>query len=271
MREKLVNNLFKSNAVKPLTSPNISTVTTFTVSQTVRGERGNTQLSGLLEQRRRGDSKQSRAMEQRALQKKDHPHFYHNQQDPSGSFRHKDRPVGTDHSPPSLPHSRGKERIPLPCKPSGGSELGKRSKVDKVYKGGKGARENQEMVAQREGGGPCEGKADQLDGQTKWEGARELEEGERPSSRSNSASSSKSQESGRDDRRKETKKRHKKHKKETRQPSLELLEEGELKKHKHKKKSKKSRDGGEEESSGEVDGAGKKDEDHAKLCSLMLY
>ncbi|XP_038552141.1 E3 ubiquitin-protein ligase RBBP6-like isoform X3 [Micropterus salmoides] len=202
---------------------------------------------------------------------KDHPHFYHNQQDPSGSFRHKDRPVGTDHSPPSLPHSRGKERIPLPCKPSGGSELGKRSKVDKVYKGGKGARENQEMVAQREGGGPCEGKADQLDGQTKWEGARELEEGERPSSRSNSASSSKSQESGRDDRRKETKKRHKKHKKETRQPSLELLEEGELKKHKHKKKSKKSRDGGEEESSGEVDGAGKKDEDHAKLCSLMLY
>lgn len=42
-----------------LTSPNITTVITFTVVKSlhVRGERGTTQLSGLLKQRKRGDSR----------------------------------------------------------------------------------------------------------------------------------------------------------------------------------------------------------------------
>ncbi|XP_070779201.1 E3 ubiquitin-protein ligase RBBP6-like [Enoplosus armatus] len=182
---------------------------------------------------------------------KDHPH-YHNRQDPSGNYRHGD----THHSPPSLSHSRGKERDPLPSSSSGGSELGKPRKVDKVIKEGKGERDNEEMVAVREGGVRWEDEADKLGG------GRELEEGERPSSCSNSVSSSASQESSRDDRRNETKKKQKKHKKEKRQPAPELLEEGELKK--HKKKSKTSRDGGEEESSGE-------EEDHAKLCSVVSY
>ncbi|XP_078125021.1 E3 ubiquitin-protein ligase RBBP6 isoform X1 [Sander vitreus] len=198
----------------------------------------------------------------------DHPHYCHNHQDPSGNYR----PAGSHHSPPSLSHSRGKERDPL----SSRAELGKprmrspgqefmqnrsrnESKVEKeewkqrkAIKG-KGERESQEMVSEREGGSRCKDGADELDGQTKWEGGRELEEGERPSShsRSNSVSSSASQENGRDGGRKENK-NQKKRQKEKRRASPELLEEGELKKHK-KKTSKKSRDGGEEESSAEVE------------------
>ncbi|KAF1379277.1 hypothetical protein PFLUV_G00174410 [Perca fluviatilis] len=195
---------------------------------------------------------------------KDHPHCCHNPQDPSGN----NRPAGTHHSPPSLSHSRGKERDPL----SSGAELGKprmsspgqefmqsrsrnESRVEKEEwkqrkaTKGIGERESQEMVSEREGGSRCKDEADELDGQTKWEGGRELEEGERPSSRSNSVSSSASQENSRDGERKENK-NQKKRQKEKRRSSPELLEEGELKKHKHKKKmSQKSRDGGEEESS----------------------
>ncbi|XP_032392378.1 E3 ubiquitin-protein ligase RBBP6 [Etheostoma spectabile] len=201
---------------------------------------------------------------------KDHPHYYNSHQDPSGIYR----PAGTHHSPPSLSHSRGKERDQL----SSGAELGKprisspgqefmqtrrrnESKVEKeewkqrkAIKG-KGERETQEMVSEREGGRQCKDEADKLDGQTKWEGGRELEEGERPSSRSrsNSVSSSASQENGRDDGRKE-KKNQKKRQKEKRRASPELLEEGELKKQKHKKKpSKTSRDGEEEDSSAGVE------------------
>ncbi|TDH02711.1 hypothetical protein EPR50_G00155420 [Perca flavescens] len=163
--------------------------------------------------------------------------------------------------------SRGKERDPL----SSGAELGKprisspgqefmqhrsrnESRVEKEEwkqrkaTKGIGERESQEMVPER-GGSRCQDEADELDGQTKWERGRELEEGERPSSRSNSVSSSSSQENGRDGERKENK-NQKRRQKEKRRSSPELLEEGELKKHKPKKKtSKKSRDGGEEESS----------------------
>ncbi|XP_029293533.1 E3 ubiquitin-protein ligase RBBP6 isoform X2 [Cottoperca gobio] len=88
------------------------------------------------------------------------------------------------------------------------------------------------------------------------EGGRELEEGERRSSRSNSTSSSASRENGRGDGRKE--KKQKKHKQEKRQAAPELLKKQKL----EKKTSKKSRDGRGEESSGE--------EDDAKLCSVML-
>ncbi|XP_051243076.1 E3 ubiquitin-protein ligase RBBP6 [Dicentrarchus labrax] len=219
----------------------------------------------------------------------DHSHSYYNHQDPPGNYRHQDRPAGSHHSPPSHSHSRSKERKPHPSKSSGGSEHSKprtsspgqnrknKSTVEKgvweqnrVIKEGKGERENPEMVAEREGGNQWEDEADKLDGQTKWEGGRELEEGERPSS-SNGVSSSASQESSSDDGKKEWKKKQKKHNKERRQPAPELLEEGELKKHKHKKKSKKSRDGGGEERSGEVDNRWKEEEEQAKLCSLLFF
>ncbi|KAM9346018.1 uncharacterized protein ABDE67_012625 [Symphorus nematophorus] len=193
---------------------------------------------------------------------RDHPHYYQNPHDPSGTHRHQNRYAGTNPSPPSLSHSRGKERDSLPSQYSGESELTKakmsnpswelmqnrsrnesevekgvwkRNMVDKVIRERKGERDHQEMLAEREGGSRWEDEADKLDS-------------ERP--RSNSVSSSASQESGSDDRREEWKRKQKKHKRE-KQCALELLEEGELK-HKHKK-SKKCRDGGGEERSGEAD------------------
>ncbi|XP_034750569.1 E3 ubiquitin-protein ligase RBBP6-like isoform X2 [Etheostoma cragini] len=200
---------------------------------------------------------------------KDHPHYYHNHQDPSGIYR----PAGTHHSPPSLSHSGGKERDLR----SSGAELGKprisspgqefmqnrsrnESNVEKEeWKKkksikGKGERETQEMVSEREGGRRCKDEAVELEEQTKWEGGRELEEGERPSSgsRSNSVSSSASQENDKEGRKE--KKSQKKRQKEKRHASPELLEEGELKKQKRKKKpSKTSRDEEEEGSSAVVE------------------
>ncbi|XP_042248692.1 E3 ubiquitin-protein ligase RBBP6-like isoform X2 [Thunnus maccoyii] len=138
----------------------------------------------------------------------------------------------------------------------------KRYKLDKVIKENKGERETREIETERERGSQWE--ADELDGEPKWGAGRELEEGERPSSRSSSSvSSSASQGNSRDDRRKDRKKKQKKHKKERRHSGPEL-EEGELKKHK-KKKSKKNKEESKEESSGEVDDRWKEEEDHAKL------
>lgn len=200
---------------------------------------------------------------------KDHSLYYHNPQAQSGNNRHKDRPAGTHHSSPSLPRSRGKERDLLLSEPAGGSGLSKprtsspaqefmqnrsrnesvvekeewkQKRVDEVDKEGKWLRDNQDILVEKKRGGQWEDEADKLDRQAKWE----LEEGERSSSSSSkSGSSSASQESSGDDKRKECTKKQKKHRKEKRQAAApELLEEGELKKHKHKK-SKKSRDGGE--------------------------
>ncbi|XP_037647640.1 E3 ubiquitin-protein ligase RBBP6-like isoform X3 [Sebastes umbrosus] len=208
-----------------------------------------------------GRSRESRATEvpDQNTHKSCRDTFLDHHQDPSGNCR----PAGTHHSLPSLSHSQGKERDSLPS----GSDLGKprmsspaaevlqdrsrnESKAEKEeWKLRQLIKENEEMVAETEGG-------------SQWEGRRELEEGERPSSRSNSVSSSASQED--DGRKEEKKKKQKKHKKEKRRGAPELLEEGELKRHKHKKKtSKKSRDGREEKSSGQVD-------DHPMLCSVML-
>ncbi|XP_070838083.1 E3 ubiquitin-protein ligase RBBP6-like [Chaetodon trifascialis] len=214
-----------------------------------------------------------------------HSHSYHNPQDPSGNHRQQDRPLGTHQSPPSFSRSWGKERDLPPSESSGGSELSKprmssparelrrsrndrvekgewkRNKVDKGIKEGKGERENQGVLAERDRGSRWEDEADKLEGQTRWEGGRELEEGQRPSSNSVSESSG-------DERKKEWKQKQKKHKKAKRPPAPELLEEGELRKH-TAKKSRKGRDGSEEESSGgEVDHKWK--DDHAKLCSLIL-
>ncbi|XP_019113893.2 E3 ubiquitin-protein ligase RBBP6 isoform X2 [Larimichthys crocea] len=169
----------------------------------------------------------------------DLPHHYH-----------QDRPARTHCSPPSLSHSQGKERDPLPYESSGGSELSK-------HRASSPARELTQNISRNVG------KVEMVEWkrQTRWEESGELEEGERPSSNSISSSAShESSSSGDDDMRKEWKK---KHKKEKRQAAPEPLEEGELKKHK-KKKSRKSRgDREEEESEGEVE--------DAKLCALMLF
>ncbi|XP_041812681.1 E3 ubiquitin-protein ligase RBBP6 isoform X2 [Chelmon rostratus] len=197
-----------------------------------------------------------------------HSRHYHNPQDPSGNYRHQDRPAGTHQSPPPYSHSWGRERdLPL-SESCERAELGKprmsspdrelmqnrsrneskggwkRNKVDKGIKEGKGERENQEMVHDRGGGGRWEDEADKLDGQTRWEGGRELEEGQRPSS--NSVSESSSDERGKDWKRKQ---------KEQRTPVPE--EEGEL---------RKSRDGREEGSS--AGGEDKWKEDH---CAQLRY
>ncbi|XP_049924463.1 E3 ubiquitin-protein ligase RBBP6-like isoform X3 [Epinephelus moara] len=207
---------------------------------------------------------------------KDQPYYYHIHQDLSGN-----RPAGTHHSPPSLSHSQRKERDLLPS----GSELSKPrmsspewetvqnrfrddSKVEKAE--WKLQQVIKEVKRERERGSRREDDTVELDRQTRQEGGRELEEGERPSSRSNSVSSSASQENDRDDRRKEKKTTQKKHKKEKRRASPELLEEGELKKHKHKKTAKKSRDESEEESSGKADGRWREEDDRTKLCSVTL-
>lgn len=190
------------------------------------------------------------------IKDKDHSHYYHNPQAQSGNYRHKDRPAGTHHSPPSLPQSRtkGRGRMSSPAQEFMQSrsrneskvekEEWKQKRVDEVIKEGKWQRDDQDVLAENKRGGQWEGEPDKLDGQTKWE----LEEGERPSSSSSSSkssSSSASQESSSDDGRKEWKKKQKMHKMEKRQAAPELLEEGELKKNKYKKKSKRSRDGGE--------------------------
>ncbi|XP_042361431.1 E3 ubiquitin-protein ligase RBBP6-like isoform X2 [Plectropomus leopardus] len=201
---------------------------------------------------------------------KDKDRDYHNHQDQSGNYRS----TGNHHP---------QKRDPLPS----GSELSKprisspeweimqntsrnESKVEKgewklqqIIRESRGERDKQEMkkamVAEGEGGCRREDEADELGRR------RELEEVERPSSRSDSVSSSASQENGRDDGRKEKKK---KHKKEKRQNTPELLDDEELKK--RKKTSKKSRDGREEESSGRMDDRWKEEDDHTQLCSLML-
>ncbi|XP_054463672.1 E3 ubiquitin-protein ligase RBBP6-like [Anoplopoma fimbria] len=206
---------------------------------------------------------------------KDHPHYHHNHPDPPGNKRHQDRPAGSHHSPPPLSHSRGKERDQLPS----GSEprtispapefMQQRNRNDRkeewrprqVKKEGKGEKESKEMGAVR--GSRWEGEAS--DGRTKWGTTRELEDGERFSSCSNSVSSSASQENGRDDGREERKRKQQKHNKEKRHDDPEPLEEGELKKHQKMMASKKSSDGKEEKRSGEVE-----EEDHAQLCSVTL-
>ncbi|XP_053193953.1 E3 ubiquitin-protein ligase RBBP6-like isoform X2 [Scomber japonicus] len=137
----------------------------------------------------------------------------------------------------------------------------KRYKLDKALKESKGEREMRETEAERQQSGGWE--ADKLDGEAKWGAGKELEEGERPSSRSSSVSSSASQGNSKDDGRKSRKKKQKKHKKEKR-PAGPELEEGELKKHK-KKKSKKNKEGIKEESSGEVDERWKEEEDNIEL------
>ncbi|XP_023252896.1 E3 ubiquitin-protein ligase RBBP6-like [Seriola lalandi dorsalis] len=232
---------------------------------------------------------------------KNHPHDYRNYRDPSGSHRHQGRPAGTHHSSPSHSHSQGRERELPPSESSSpktsksrmsspGQEFmqsrsrnerkeekqeWKRNKVNKLIEESKGERETREMEAERVGVSQWQDEADKLSGETKWQGGKELEEGERPSSgsrsrSSSSVSSSASQDKSRDDKRNERKKKQKHHKKEKSQATPELLEEWELKKHKHKKKTKKNKDGREEESGGEVDDRWKEEEDHAKLCSVML-
>uniref|UniRef100_UPI003AAC2CD3 uncharacterized protein n=1 Tax=Centroberyx gerrardi TaxID=166262 RepID=UPI003AAC2CD3 len=139
---------------------------------------------------------------------------------------------------------------------------GKRGRwmADKVMQKRERNRENRGTEAERDGNSWLWDEAEKWDGETKGEGGRELEEGERPSSRSSSVSSSASQEDGK----KKEKKKHKKHKKHKKEKRLEL-EEGELKKHKHKKKkSKKGKEGGDEESSGEGDNRWREEEEEAK-------
>ncbi|XP_069566073.1 E3 ubiquitin-protein ligase RBBP6-like isoform X1 [Brachyistius frenatus] len=168
----------------------------------------------------------------------------HNNQDLSGDSRHQDRPAGTHRSPPSLSHCHSKERDMVPFQssvhPPRGSlnvdlmqsqvERGEcnADKVDKVVKEVKGETENEERVAEREGGGWWENEAVKLDGDTKWEGRREMEEAEKPSS----VSSSESQDNSQDKQQKEKKKKQKNHRREKRQVAPEQLEEEELKKHK---------------------------------------
>ncbi|XP_040918545.1 E3 ubiquitin-protein ligase RBBP6 isoform X2 [Toxotes jaculatrix] len=212
--------------------------------------------------------------------KNPNPHDYHNHRDPSGNHRHQDRPAGTHYSSPSLPYSQGKKRDPYPSRSSSpkpsksrGSSPGQelmqnRSRNESKEETGEWKRNKlmKESKGERERGSEWQDESDKLAGETKWEGGREGEEGERPSSRS-SVSSSASQENSKDDRREE---RKRKHKKEKSHAAPELLEEEEVKKYKHKKKSKSNKDKREEESGGEADDRWKEEEDHAKLCSSML-
>lgn len=208
---------------------------------------------------------------------KNHPHNYHNHQAPSRNYRHQDRPV--------LSHVQVKDRHPLtfesfslkPRMSSPGWELmqnrsrnetkeekgeWKQNRVNKVIRESQRDRQTREMEAEREGGSRWEDNINtnnKLAGESMWEGRRELEEGERSSSRSSNSSSSASLENRNEqnDRRKGRKK-HKKHRKEKRQAVPELQEEMELNTH---KKSKKKAERREEESGGE-------EEEHARLCSV---
>ncbi|XP_071330261.1 E3 ubiquitin-protein ligase RBBP6-like isoform X2 [Trachinotus anak] len=210
---------------------------------------------------------------------RNHPHHYQNHRDPSGNYRHQGRPAGTHHSSLYHSHSHSKEREPPPSQSSspktskprmsspGEELLQSRSRTESKVERHEWKSNKVDKVI----GSHWQDKADKLAGETKWQGGKELEEGERPSSgsRSSSVGSSASQESSKDDMRKEQKKKQKHHKKEKSQASPELLEEWELKKHKHKK-SKRNKDGMEEESGGEVDNRWEKEEDHIKLFSVML-
>ncbi|XP_026210267.1 E3 ubiquitin-protein ligase RBBP6 isoform X2 [Anabas testudineus] len=189
----------------------------------------------------------------------------HSHKDSSRNYHHQDRPAGTHHSPPSLSHTQGKDRDPLsfslkPRMSSSSWELiqnrsrdeskeekgeWKPNKLDKVIRDSKSNRETREVEDERDGGSRWEEEeeANKLAGGSKWEERRELEEGERSSSRSSNSSSSASLENTTDDRRQERKK-NKKHRKEKRQAVSELQEETELQKH---KKSKQSRESGGEE------------------------
>lgn len=173
----------------------------------------------------------------------DLPHYHHNTQTPSGNHRHKDQPVTeTDHQ------SRGKERDLLSSEFMQNRSTNKSKKereewkqnMDEVTKEGKWQGDYQYMLADSKRGPRWEDEVDGPARQTNWE----LEEGERPSSKSGSSSVSRESSSS-DNRGKEWQKKPKKNKREKRPAASDLLEEGELRRHKHKKP-KRSRDGGEQ-------------------------
>ncbi|XP_075942602.1 uncharacterized protein LOC142945120 isoform X2 [Anarhichas minor] len=178
---------------------------------------------------------------------KDQPHYYHNHLDPPENKRHQDRPAGTHHSPPEPRMSSPAPEV-MQNRSRNESRVEKEEwKLRQVKKEGK-RRRVEEMVAVRAGGSRWE---DEGVGRTKWETIREVEEGERTSSRS--VSSSESQENGR--------KEKKKKQQEKRHDASELLEEEEL------KKTTKSRDGREEKSSGEVDAGWREEEELGSVTS----
>lgn len=181
---------------------------------------------------------------------KDHPHCYHDPQSKSDNYRHKDRPTGT-HRSPALSGSWSKDRD-MQSRSRNETKVEKegwkQERVDEFIKGGKWQRYNEDALAEKKRGGHWEDEPDELERRTKWE----LEEGERPSSSSSgsssgssrkSSSSSASQGSSSDERGKEWEMKQNRHKREKRQASPQLLEGGEVKKH---KTSRRSRDGGEQ-------------------------
>lgn len=175
---------------------------------------------------------------------KDHPHSYHDPQSKSDNYRHKDRPTGTRRSP-ALSGSWSKDRDVQSRsrnETKAEKEGWKQERVDEFIKGGKWQRDNEDALAEKRRGGHRGDEPDGLERRTKWE----LEEGERPSSSSSrkSSSSSASHGSSSDERGKEWEMKQERHKGgEKRQASPQLLEGGEVKKH---KTSRRSRDGGEQ-------------------------
>lgn len=178
---------------------------------------------------------------------KDHPHCCHDPQSKSDNDRHKDRPAGT-HRSPALSGSWGKDRD-MQSRSSHEPKVEKegwgQERVDEFIKGGKWQRDNEDVLAEKKRGGHWEAEPDELERRTKWE----LEEGERPSSRSSSSrkssssSASQGSSSSSDETEKEWEMKQKRHKREKRRASPQLLEGGEVKKH---KTSRRSRDGGEQ-------------------------
>ncbi|XP_077940225.1 uncharacterized protein LOC120827758 isoform X2 [Gasterosteus aculeatus] len=152
-------------------------------------------------------------------------------------------------SPPALPRSRSRGRDAPPC----GSEPRTIDPGSLHNRGGdeeprEPRRVQKEPRAGRAGGGRREGRG--ADGRTRWEAARELEEGERPSSHSSSAS----QEKGEEDGREESGAKGKQHKE--KRPGGPEPPEDERRDKQLKTTSKRGGDGREERSGGEADGLG---------------